>query len=562
MTNKKLFLLSCLGVSLLLSSCVSNSLVGTGNENKPQTPSYDGGLQGDASDDEFIVEEDTDIETLFENAAKIQKYSYEVSVNVSKTQEEFTQYFTENAWYSEYGDDSDFGYAQTYSENNLFKFYINEEATEVYPSVYEYGGYYANEIIQGLYSPLTIANISMLESTLDSLSDDGYECLGNKSYLVTDVETMSVFQYMSTYGSSISDYIVALYVQIIDLDSLIFETTLDLGSYGSIKGLFTPQESTKIDFVNDAIINDGLKGINEHPMLLEASKKFDLNNFTLSGVTLIESNGYKNKPTSTIYCTNDYFVCDFVDENYSDFGFAFIKANTIIALYEETESGISNSYTEMSVAYDSCYEFKFTEEGEVRFIKFIGPQETETTKYLYVDSLPEVGDENTIYITKNSEGKMMAYEYSEGDNGYTWKEYYEWYDTVGDFYVFNAGATFYPSSNAFSALAPSLFETADHSDLNDNNFKTANSDITSALATGIFGWGFQPTTTWMSYITEAYMDVNLNINNEIESIDLGLGVMASVNGHFGVQRIYYNFSNFGSTMYASVDDALSSIYGD
>ena len=560
MKNKSNFFLACFSLCMLVSSCSNN--VNNSIDFKPSTPSYDGGLEGNEADDEFEVENDTKIETLFEAASKLKKYTYEVNVNISNFQEDFVQYFTENAWYTEGGLDVDFGYAQTLDEKYLFKYYINDEANEVYPSVYEYGGYYNNTIIQELYSPLTIANIGMLGNTLDSLSDNGYECLGNNSYLVTDVETLSVFQYMSTYGSAISDYIIALYVQIIDLESSIFEATIDLGSYGSITGRFTPQETTKIDFVNEAVINDNLRGIEEQKLVKDASTLFNGNNFTLKGITLVESNGYKNNPTSTIYCTNDYFVCDFVDESYSDFGFAFIKANTAVNVYEETENGISDTYTVSKLAYDSCYEFKFTETGETRFIKLIGPQETETTKYLNVDVLPEVGDENTIYIAKNSDGIMMAYEYVELTDGYGWREYFEWYDTVGDFYVFNTGATFYPSCNAFTGLAPIFFETVDHSNSNDNHFTTDNGDITSALASGLFGWGFQATTTWMDYVTAAYMDVNLNTTNEIESIDIGLGVQATVNGQTGIQKIYYNYSNFGTTHYDAVDDILSTIYGD
>ena len=178
----------------------------------------------------------------------------------------------------------------------------------------------------------------MLNSTLDSLKDGGYQYLGGNKFTVTDGETLSVFQYMTTYGSSITDYIVAFYIQIIDLESTIFQTTIDLGSYGTIVGKFTPLESTKIDFVNDAVINDGLKGVETQEIVADGSKKLNLNNFTMSGVTLVESNGYKHNPTSTIYCTNDYFVCDYFDENYDDFGFAFIKANTVIPLYSETET--------------------------------------------------------------------------------------------------------------------------------------------------------------------------------------------------------------------------------
>ena len=488
MMNKKSLLIGTISLLSLVSSCSTNTNQDTLT---PVTPSYDGGLEGNEANDDFDVQNNTDIETLLESAATKTEYSYEVTVDVGSTQEQFTQYFTPNAWYSEYGDSRDFGYAQTLEEQYLFKYYINDDATEVYPSVYEYSGYYENSILTGLYSVITIANINMLNSTLDSLKDEGYQYLGGNKFTVTDGETLSVFQYMTTYGISIADYIVAFYIQIIDLESTIFEATIDLGSYGTIVGKFTPLESTKIDFVNDAVINDGLKGVETQEIVADGSKKLNLNNFTMSGVTLVESNGYKHNPTSTIYCTNDYFVCDYFDENYDDFGFAFIKANTVIPLYSETETGISDTYSEMSVSYDSCYEFKFDSNGNPKFVNFIGPLETDTTKYLYVDSLPAAGDTSIIYITKDSNGDMKAYVYEEDNGEGSWKEYSDWYECVGEFYVFNSGATYYPACNAFTALAPSLFEKADPSDDSETNFITTNSDITSALASGIFGFGFQ-----------------------------------------------------------------------
>ena len=88
-------------------------------------------------------------------------------------------------------------------------------------------------------------------------------------------------------------------------------------------------------------------------------------------------------------------------------------------------------------------------------------------------------------------------------------------------------------------------------------------DIASALANGLFGWGFQATTTWMDYITNAYLTINYDSSETIESVDLGLGVMASVGGGLmGEQKISYNFSDFGSTSVAAVEEVLNGLYGD
>lgn len=560
MKNKLLFL-SLSFLLTLVSSCSTNSNV---VDLKPsESPSYNGGLEGNEADDTFEEENNDEIVNVLTKAANITKYSYEVEVNVSGTYEKFTQYFTPNAWYTEGGNDVDFGYAQTKEDKYLFKYYINEEATKVYPSVYEYGGYYTNDIIKGLYSSLTIADISLVKDTLSTLKNDGYQYLGANNFIILDDYTMSVFQFMSTYGSSIASFINAFYIQIIDVENCIFETTLDLGSYGTIKGKFTPLETTKIDFVNDAVLNDGLEGVLSNQKIEKVSELLSGNNFTMKGISLVESNGNVNKPTATAYCTNDYFLYDFVDQKYQDFGFAFIKANTKVMVYEEDDNNVmSDTATEHQYDYDCCYKFRIDSNGNVKFSRFIGPIENESTKYQYVDSLPQTGESGVLYICKDETGKMMVYEYAQTNTGYEWKIYSEWYDTVGDFYLYNYGATLYPASTAFTSLASSLFEKVDPSDDNENNFLTSNSDITSALANGLFGWGFQSTTTWMDYITNAYMNINYSENQEIESVDLGLGIVATVGGNSGEQKIFYNYSNFGTTKVDAVDKAISSLYSE
>ena len=556
---------------LPLSACLLISLSACGNGNEggdtpdilPDSPSYNGGLAGDEALDQVNTQNDTNIETLLENVTTKTKYTYEVNVAVGDINEHFVQYFTPNAWYCEYGTSDDFGYAQTYKGHKMFKYYINDDATEVYPSIYEYAGYNENSIVTELYSAFTIANIGQIEGTLDTLKDDGYQSLGGNNYIILDSETMSVFQFMSTYGSSIASFINSFYIQIVDLDSCIFETTLDLGSYGTITGKFTPVEETKIDFVNDAVINDGLDGVASYPEVSEVTSLLDRNNFTMKGVSTIDANGVETNPTTTIYCTNDYFVYDYESEEYEDFGFAFIKANTEVPVYPfDSETGeLSSTPTLMSHPYDSCYEFVLNEDGSITFMNFNGPMESETTKYLEVSELPNVGDPNIIYILKNGGESVYTYTYDEETN--KWKPYSEWYDTVGDFYVYNLGATFYLSSTAFTALAPSLFEVLSPENPANHKYFSSNLDMTSALANGIFGWGFQPTNTWMENITKAYLNINYDSNNALTSFDLGLGVLASLNGGpFAEQKIFYNYSSFGTTSFESVENALNELYGE
>ena len=566
MKKRNLLILSCFLLTTLVScDGTEGDLPDLPVVADPDSPSYDGGLEGNEANDDFNNKNDKNIEVLLEKASKYEKYTYEVNVNVSETSEHFTQYFTPNAWYTEGGSDADFGYAQTKDKHYLFKYYLSDDEKTVYPSVYEYGGYYNNEIVTELYSTLTVANIGLLSTTLESLKDDGYQAMGGNRYIILDSSTMSVFQYMSTYGSSITNFINAFYVQIIDLEGCVFETTLDLGSFGTITGRFTPQETTKIDFVNDEVLNNGLEGVLEQEEITDFSTLVNQNNFTLEGITLTEPSGAVSSTSTTIYCTNDYFLYDFKDTKYKDFGFAFIKANTEVPVYSYDEEGnLSSTPTMVSHTYDGCYEFERGSDGSIYFVRFIGPVENENTKYVYVDELPATGEAGYLYIYENPEtGVTNVYEWAEVDGKYKWNLYSEWYDTVGDFYVYNYGATFYLSSTAFTALAPSLFEKSNPGDANSHAYFTANMDIASALANGLFGWGFQATTTWMDYITNAYLTINYDSSETIESVDLGLGVMASVGGGLmGEQKISYNFSDFGSTSVTAVEEVLNGLYGD
>ena len=289
----------------------------------------------------------------------------------------------------------------------------------------------------------------------------------------------------------------------------------------------------------------------------------DQNNFTMRGIYLLEANGYLNEPGYTIYCTNDYFAFLYDDPKYADFGFALIKANTTVPVYTFDETGnLSSTPTDMTMDYDACYEFRIRDDGSIYFMKFIGPVETESTQYKYVDSLPTMGEVGILYITEDENGKMMVYEWAATEGKYEWKVYSEWYDTVGDFYVSGASATFYLSSSVFTAISASLYEKADPSEVNELDYVSSNTDILSALANGIFGWGYQPTNTWMDYITRSYLTIEKE-DDTIKSANIGLGVMASLNGGpTGEQKIYYTYSNFGSTSFKGAEDMINSLYSE
>ena len=112
MKKRNLLILSCFLLTTLVScDGTEGDLPDLPVVADPDSPSYDGGLEGNEANDDFNNKNDKNIEVLLEKASKYEKYTYEVNVNVSETSEHFTQYFTPNAWYTEGGSDADFGYA-------------------------------------------------------------------------------------------------------------------------------------------------------------------------------------------------------------------------------------------------------------------------------------------------------------------------------------------------------------------------------------------------------------------------------------------------------------------
>ncbi len=556
MNFKLQHLLVISSLSLLLSSC---------GQTITRNPYYDGGLEGNADQDDVVIEDDNNLEILFDKIIKQDKFSYRVDVYLNNSRESFTQYFTPHAWYNDAsGNLNDFGYGETLANQEMFKFYLSEDEQNVYPSIYEYSGYYELSRVTNLYGSLTIAHPKLLSDCLDTLS---YVNTGVNSYLLTDTDTLAVFQYMTTYGSSIANYIVSLTIDIVDLESLIFETTIDLGVYGSILGRYEALTETKIDFVNEAIINDGLCGIDSEPIIEKVSTLLNANNFTLDGIKTIDSTS--DTLTSypyRIYCTNEYFYIDYLgaySETYMDYGYFFVPSNTTVKIYAYDETGnFSNDYKESTLSYDACYRFSCDFNGVMAIDLLIGPVENESIKYLNVSTLPEVGEENILYILQEEDGKNV-YEWRVNDETgeYDYFFYSSWYDSVGDFYLVNS-ATFYLGSTAFTSLAPLLMERDDHSDENELNFYSTHSDILSPLANGLFGWGFQGSNTWIDYIIDSFLDVTLDSEDNISSFDLGLAVGAYENGVYDIRNIFYTFSNFGSTSQQMAENFYQSLVED
>lgn len=535
--------------ALLLAGCA-------GDTSSNGDPYLNGGKEGNASlDTNPTYEDDATLKNLFTRISTVSSYVYEVELSLGEYEASFTQYFTEHAWYVDYPDNpnASFGYAETINGSELFKFYVNDDFSQCYPSVYEYGGYDELERLTYLYSSMTVSSVSLLADTLDSLE---YVVTAPNTYLVTDGDSMSVFQYMTTYGSSITNYINACYVRVVDEESNEFEVDLDLGVNGNIYGHFYIPDSNPISMVNEAVL-DGLTGIATQSVVEEACEVLEGNNFTLTGYKEVTPTGTRRSPYK-IYCTPNYFYFEYQDGfNYEsdphDFGYAFIPAGTTVPV---TENGNVTQYT---VDYDACYSYVEDDDGNLYFDSFFGPVTPEGTSYLNVDSLPATGEVGILYIVPEG-GIRKVYEWIETTTdgvttGY-FNYYSDWYESVGEFMVYDVNlmyGTFYPSATAFTGIAPMMMERVDRDDENETNFVSTSIDVEASLAYGILGVGYQGTTTWMDYIDHAFMNVTYDEGDVINGIELGLSV-ETLSG--AITHVSYDFSDFGTTTYQKAVDFL------
>ena len=573
---KKNYLTYLLSSLMILSGCNTNASVSsiTNNNNISSTviiksPNEDGGLEGNQNDDQVEKQDASILKTFLSKCAKVTSYTYEVTSKVPGSEEHFINHFTERAWYEENDNPSlSFGYALEQVNDDLFKFYLSEDETTVIPSIYEYEG--MNDDItpvSELYGPFSIAHINILEYSMDEFSAINQ---GLNKFLLTDTSTSSVFQYMTTYGTSITNYIVATYIDIIDNQKLIFKATCDLGAYGSIEAIFTPTTENKIDFVNTMVKNGELKGVSYHNEINDfLNDKINTNNFVLHGIKQRTSDGLESIHPYEIHCTNDYFYLDYNEEFVNtlseqdkklcvSYGYALIPKNTPIT-YQEKQSDGSIVTKTQTLEYTSCYGFKKDSNGNFIFDYFKGPLETNGLTYKEVDFLPQTGEEGVLYIIEEN-NKKVAYEYREiSDGEYGFAFYSNWFNSVGDFYINDSIATFYLSGTALSSIGRHYFEK---SLTNENEYFSTNTTIIGALAHSLFGWGFQATTTWMDYIQSSRIRLNKDQNNNVTSYDVILDVLAMLNGSsYGIQEVYYTIDSFNEANIEDVEVFLNSYIG-
>lgn len=544
--NKKIsFLPLLLTLSTILVSCQNQTII--------KSPNEDLGLEGNASNDKVEDNSIEELKSLLNSASHVTKYSYEITATILDDSTHFINYFTPYAWYEENDDTSkSFGYAMTKEDHFMFKYYLSEDKQTVYPSVYEYNTYDLNNPQKEteLYSPFTLSHISLLQGVM---SDFSANKIGTNKYTLTSTAVGSVFQYLSTYGSSIMGTLTGINIEIINKDTLEFKSIIQLGDLGKIEGVFKPLQSTPIDFVNELIENNNLEGVESYDDTSSFFEKTKLNNYKLEGIKLRQSTGETINYPYTIFCTNDYFYLTYNEgyENYRSFGFMMVPRNKSVVITTLDSSNQILSTNTVSVDYDAYYEFTIIN-NQIHFTNFIGPIETNGINYIEVNNLPQTGTENTLYICKDSNGVKQVYSYEQLDDGsYGFVLYSTWPNSVGQIFINGIAASFYLGESIVSSFGSMFYEK----DLNnENSYYSKNSLILNSLANGLFGWGFQSTTTWMDYITNSRLTIKKD-GNVVTGADIGLDILASVDGGntFSTQTAYYTVSDFGNGNVETID---------
>ena len=554
----KKFFLPLLLIPLLLSTSCSNNQTSSSISSIIKSPNEDGGLEGNADKDTIEAQDPTVLKEFLLKVATQKYYTYEVTANINGNKTHFINHTAPYAWYEESDNPANsFGYAEEINTGAVFKYYISDDGKNAIPSIYEYVGI-GDSItkLTGLYSPLTITHVNLFASNMDDFSAITQ---GTNKFLITDSNTASIFQFLTTYGNSITNFINSVYVEILDEENLRFKSTCDLGNYGTIEGIFTPTRNLKNSFVNDLVLKNELTGIDYHKDVNDFfTKVMPSNNFVLHGIkqdaNVLEDTG---DDPYTIHCTNDYFYLEYSKslqaQGYQNFGYVYLPKNTTVTFKDELNSVPLNKT--QTLDYSACYSFYKDNNGEFVMNKFIGPIES-GIDYIEVDNLPETGKYNTYYIVEEN-GVKVAYEYREISDGvHGWALYDTWFNTVGDFPINGVMASFYVGSTALTEVGSLYFEQNLN---NENEYYSSNLSVIGVLANGLFGWGFQHTDTWMDYIEGSKLRVNKDSSNQVTSYEMCLDVFN--NGDSKIHEISYEIDSFGKGNVIEVDNFINQIIG-
>lgn len=578
LASSSLFVLASCGQTSSSSTISSN----TSNTQSTTSSGENNSEPGFVTDDEMgggQVDTDVDnvsndiskLKSFLQELAKVRTYTYETTYNyisndgVSIT-ERVIDYYGNHYFYEEnldYPADS-FGYAEEAYEGankNVFYIYAETEGNEIniIPSLYEYSTLSSDNVapITELFGAFGVAGLHNFYS--DAFDELAGVKLSDNEYQITSNSTQLIFQYMTQRGTSISSLMTGVELTILDEEALTCQVTVNLGSNGEIVSKLTPQETTKYSFIDDELTSGALKGVAYYQDVATLFEdKLSKNNYTIKDITLETETG-TNPGTFSAYITDKYFLIDFDDQynqsGYTDWGRMILPANTEVDLYDLTTMEVKET---ISKEYSSIYEFAYID-GKVYFTSFVGPNEINGAKYIEVATeedlakLPESElSESNIYIVVETN---KAYVYGEidgstGEMGFIF--YDDWFATPGDTFI-NGSATFYTSSTIFQELGRYYFEKDTHE---DNHYYSRKDDVIYAIASTLFGYGFQATTTWIDYIYQTDLIVEKN-DEDITGAKLSV----SFQGPDGDSTYSYHFTDIGTTNVADITDAYNTLLG-
>lgn len=576
MKNKILFSLMLFSASILsLAACGGNvsSNISTSNpslDSEYVTDDEMGGGQVD-TDVDNVSNDISKLKTFLQELSTVRTYTYETTYNyisddgLSLT-ESVIDYYGNHYFYEEnlnYPGES-FGYAEEAyegAEKNIFYIYAETEGEEITitPSLYEYSTLSSDNItpITELFGAFGVAGLHNFYS--DAFDELAGVKLSENEYRIDSSSTQLIFQYMTQRGSSISSLMTGVELTILDEEKLTCQVTVNLGTSGSIVSKLTPQDETKYSFIDDELVSGNLRGIAYHQDVATLfENKLSQNNYTIKDITLTTDNG-TNPGTFSAYITDNYFLIDFDDQynqsGYADWGRMLLPAGTSVDIYDLNTMEVTST---ISKTYSAIYQFSYID-GQIYFTSFVGPNEINGTKYIEVETEEDLKNlsetelnESYIYIVLETN---KAYTYGEidgatGEMGFT--VYDDWFATPGDALI-NGSATFYTSSTIFQELGRYYFEknTGD-----ENHYYSRKDDVIYAIATTLFGYGFQSTTTWIDYIYQTDLFIEKN-NEDIVGANLSVSFM----GPDGDSTYSYHFTDIGTTNIDNITDAYNSLLG-
>lgn len=482
----------------------------TSSSNPEPSESIPGGHVDTGSD-----YDEADLSPLIDSIEKLattRKYSYAIEYRCLGIESDVVDYYGDHYFYEDNLTDPDasFGLAEEASDGelNVFRFYV--ENSQCVPSLYHYTTLSGDLApLTEVFGPFGVAGLhNFYQEALEELSGIA---VGVNEFLITSSSTYQIFQYMTQIGSGISSIMTACRYRIVNPATNEVEITIELGDQGYIRSELTPLSSSPYDYIDAGLTDGSLKGIAYHQEVVQTFET-DLAQDNYSFTFQIEEEETIYPGTFEGKLCQNYFLIDYSDQynaqGYTDFGFAYFPDNVTIPL-ESQSNGVYAELSSSTLAYSACYDFELDREGNVHFLSLIGPNETDELKFVQVatkadlDNLPaDQLSEGYLYIV---EDENYAYQYQIVDAAteeYGFTPYSEWYDTVGDFYLDNASATFYCSSAILTHLARYYLEKE-----SDGVYFTTDSSFVSLLASSLFGWGFIAGTSWQSYAEKAVVEI-------------------------------------------------------